>query len=420
MAEMGCTWGCKLRFLRALGGCDADSAEHGLLAVAAFDGVDGLVEADHFLGVFVEFDLVVAGDEAREADAEKADEHAAIVEFVEEFPGGGKEDVIGVGEVDRFLSYDGVEIGVAKLDGDAAGEFVLAAEVEADGFGHSYQLRVEEGEVDGIGFESMFGGDGLLFAVGNDRRFVEAVGFSPEPDPIFPKHGAEHFDGDIAECLDRLDAAADQLVGRFPADAGQFGDSEGCKKAFFPAKGDLELAIGLYFVCRDLADELVACKRIGDGQSALLYYPAFQLLCKEAATKEFIHSREIDVEFIDGRFFERRYILLHDLGDDAGVFRIGFHVAADDDGFRAETPGQFYRHGAVDAEFSGLIAAGCYDATIAGAANQQRFAFEGGVFQAFHRDEEGVEIEVGNVTAIGGCRMVDRAGHIKGFSGPGV
>jgi hypothetical protein len=39
-------------------------AEDCLFPILAFDGIDRLVEADGFLGVLIEFDLIVAGDEA--------------------------------------------------------------------------------------------------------------------------------------------------------------------------------------------------------------------------------------------------------------------------------------------------------------------------------------------------------------------
>jgi len=45
-------------------GAGSDGTEDRLFAVLAFDGIDRLVEADGFLGVLIEFDLIVAGNEA--------------------------------------------------------------------------------------------------------------------------------------------------------------------------------------------------------------------------------------------------------------------------------------------------------------------------------------------------------------------
>jgi len=156
------------RSLERGGSRQANGADEQPFAIAAFNGVDGLIEADRFLGVLVEFDLVVAGNQPGEADAHEADQQAAIVESFEELVGGLQEEMVGVGVVDGLLFYYGVEVGIAEFDGEAAGEFVLFAELEGDRFGHPNQFGVEEVQVDGIGFECSFGGDGLLFAVGDD------------------------------------------------------------------------------------------------------------------------------------------------------------------------------------------------------------------------------------------------------------
>ena len=57
----------------------AGGADEQLFAVTAFDGIDGLIEANRFLGVLVELDLVIAGDEPGEADAEEPDQEAAVI-----------------------------------------------------------------------------------------------------------------------------------------------------------------------------------------------------------------------------------------------------------------------------------------------------------------------------------------------------
>jgi len=55
-------------------------------------------------------------------------------------------------------------------------------------------------------------------------------------------------------------------------------------------------------------------------------------------------------------------------------------------------------HGAVDAEPSGFIAAGGDDAAVAAAADDEWLAFEAAVFEAFDGNEEGVEVEVGDMS----------------------
>ena len=108
-----------------------------MFAELFFDRIDGLVEPDLFLGIFIQFDLVVAGDQFCEPDAYEADEQTAIIEFLEDLVRGLNEKVVGVGIVDRFLADYGIEIGIAQFHGETAGELILAAEFEADGFGHA-------------------------------------------------------------------------------------------------------------------------------------------------------------------------------------------------------------------------------------------------------------------------------------------
>jgi hypothetical protein len=48
-----------------------------------FDKIDGLVEVDVFFGVVKQTDLVIALNDAAEANAHQADQHSSIIEFVE-------------------------------------------------------------------------------------------------------------------------------------------------------------------------------------------------------------------------------------------------------------------------------------------------------------------------------------------------
>ena len=91
----------------------AGGAEYGVFAELFFDRVDGLIEADLLLGIFIQFDLVVAGDQFGEPDAQQPDEQPAVIEFVEDFLGGAEEEMVGVGIVDGFLADDGIEIRIA-------------------------------------------------------------------------------------------------------------------------------------------------------------------------------------------------------------------------------------------------------------------------------------------------------------------
>lgn len=100
--------------------------------------------------------LVIAGDEVREADTNQADQEAAGVYFLEELFHSLEDDVVLVGVGDGFLGCMGVEVAVADFYGDAAGEFIFLAELEGDFFGHANELGVQELEVDGVLLEGLF------------------------------------------------------------------------------------------------------------------------------------------------------------------------------------------------------------------------------------------------------------------------
>jgi len=149
------------------------------LAESPLDGIDRLVETDDLLGVFVELDLVIAGDEPGEADAQQPDQHPPVIQLVEGLPGGAEQDMVGIGIVDGLLSRDRIEIRIAELDGQATRQPVLFAQLETDGLGHPDQLGMQKTQVDGVGVQSPLGGDGLLFAPGDNGGLVETVRFLP-------------------------------------------------------------------------------------------------------------------------------------------------------------------------------------------------------------------------------------------------
>ena len=77
--------------------------------------------------VVEEIDLVVAGDEVGEADADEPDQEAAGVYFQEELFHCLEDHVVLVGVGDGLLGCVGVEVAVTDFYGDAAGEFVFLA-----------------------------------------------------------------------------------------------------------------------------------------------------------------------------------------------------------------------------------------------------------------------------------------------------
>ena len=94
----------------------------GFLAPAAADVVELLEEGDFGFGVVEEIELDIAADETTKLDADEADQRAAFIDLIKQFAGVGHQ-VAGLGSVgNAALLCKGVEIGIADLDGDAAGE----------------------------------------------------------------------------------------------------------------------------------------------------------------------------------------------------------------------------------------------------------------------------------------------------------
>jgi len=73
-------------------------------------------------------------------------------------------------------------------------------------------------------------------------------------------------------------------------------------------------------------------------------------------------------------------------------------VAADDDGLGAELSRHLHGHGGVYAVTAGLVATGGDDAAVTCAADQYGSAVELRIDQSLHGDEEGVEVDMYDVT----------------------
>lgn len=65
----------------------ADGALDGSVTEALSEFVHGLIEFYHLFAVFEKIDLLSAADQMTEANTDKADEHAALIKFIEQFFG---------------------------------------------------------------------------------------------------------------------------------------------------------------------------------------------------------------------------------------------------------------------------------------------------------------------------------------------
>lgn len=341
-----------------------------MITEAPFDVVYRLVEVNHFLGIIEEVDLVVAWDQVRETHAHEPDQHAPVVELRKEFFDLLQEHVIGAGVGNAGLFGDGIEVGIAQFHRNATRELVLLPEFKGDLFGHPHQFVIQEGHVGGVGLEGVFGGDALLFAIGNDGTLVYAVGPSPEFYTVLSKEVTEHFHGYFRKHPDGLHAhLPEQFRGLF-AYHGQLLYGQGSQEYLFFSEGNFHLPVGLGFIRADFADELVGGQGIRNGKPGFFGDIVPEFGGEPGYAEEAVHARHVYVKLIDAGLFIDRNFGLDDFRDGMGVLRIAFHVSAYDDSLGAKAFGQLNGHGAVYAKGPGLVAAGSDDASFPSAYDQ--------------------------------------------------
>lgn len=107
-----------------------------------------------------------------------------------------------------------------------------------------------------------------------------------------------------------------------------------------------------------------------------------------------VHAGEVEIEFVDRRFFKHRGLVIDDLGDEHRMAAIGIHVAAEDDGLGTKAEGHLHGHGGMDTIAASFIAAGGHHPAPSHAADDQGLALQAAVAEAFDRDEKGVQVEV--------------------------
>lgn len=84
--------------------------------------IELLKKGDFGFGIIEEIELDMSVDETAEFDANEPDELAALVYFFEEFLCIGDQLACLCGVGYAALFGEGIEVGIADLDGDAAGE----------------------------------------------------------------------------------------------------------------------------------------------------------------------------------------------------------------------------------------------------------------------------------------------------------
>ena len=119
-----------------------------------------------------------------------------------------------------------------------------------------------------------------------------------------------------------------------------------------------------------------------------------QLIAPFPATEVFVHTRQVKIELIDGGLLEQRGLLLNNFSHQLRLFGIRLHIALQHNNIGTQQQCLAHGHSGAYAKGPRLIAARCHHTTVAAAANDQWFAAQAVVAQAFYRDEKRVEVEV--------------------------
>ena len=116
----------------------------------------------------------------------------------------------------------------------------------------------------------------------------------------------------------------------------------------------------------------------------------------------------VEIGFVNRCHLDQRRKRREHTIDFLGAFAIALRVAIHEDGVRTELGRRAQRHGRMHAEFARFVGCSGDNTTlVALASDDHGFAFERGIEQLFHRDEERVHVDVKDGLA--------GRGHRRGF-----
>ena len=338
---------------------------------------------------------MAAAHQVAEAHPDEPHALAPVVQPGEELVHHGQQQVVAGGVADALLAGVRVEVGVAHLDGDAAGELPPAAQLEGERFGHGGEEAPQLGHVDGVALEGALGADALAFMPGDHRAVVDAVGLAPQHRAVLAQQPLHQVDGHLLQGMDPHHAHAAQQVRGLAAHAGDAFDGHGGQEGLLGAEGHLQFTQALLGLAGGhLAHRLVDAEPDAVGQAGLLGDPLPQFGGQLPAAEEAVGAAEVHVELVHAALLEQGHVRAHDLGHLVALAQVQAAVAPQDDGLRAQLLGHLHGHGAADAEGAGLIAARSHHAAVAVGADQHGPAVQLRLAQPFHGNEEGVEVQM--------------------------
>src|SRR5690606_5207702 len=133
----------------------------------------------------------------------------------------------------------------ADLDGDGAGEQVVAADAARDVFGLARQDAAHFGGVGEVDAEGLFVPDAFGLAVGVYGAVVDAAGEAPEVRAVVAEALAEPVLRDGAEFADGADTHAPEALGHLGPDAEDRSHGKGIEHLVHPAGLDDGQAVRL-------------------------------------------------------------------------------------------------------------------------------------------------------------------------------
>ena len=98
--------------------------------------------------------------------------------------------------------------------------------------------------------------------------------------------------------------------------------------------------------------------------------------------------------FVDRCLFIQGSFLCNHIRYQARVLAVFVHIAPDIDTVAAKLLGHLDGHGGVHTIFTGLVAAGRHNTPVRHPAYDHRLTIQPAVKQPFHRNEEGVKVEM--------------------------
>src|SRR5690606_31772869 len=131
-----------------------------------------------------------------------------------------------------------------------------------------------------------------------------------------------------------------------------------------------------------------------------LPYLFLEIIGKEFAAEESLHSREVDIKLIDGSFLKQRHRITNHFRYQSRDLAVRLIISLYHNRLAAQSQCRLHGHGAVNAKLTSLIAACRHHAALAVAANQHRLSNKFRIAKLLHRNKEAIQVHMNDMTII--------------------